>query len=91
MLNKMEGSNGKKAVAINYNSNLPAPIIVASGKGVLAETIQSIAQKYQIKIFEDEVLVDNLIEFKSGSFIPEEFYPVVAELLTFVAGFSIEK
>lgn len=91
MLKKMEGSKSKNAVAIKYSSDLPAPIIVASGKGALAEIIQNIARNHQIQILEDEVLVENLIEFKSGTFVPEEFYPIVAELLTFVSGLTIEK
>ena len=91
MFKQVAGSNSKKAVALKYSSDLPAPIIIAGGKGPLAEIIQNIAREHQIQIFEDELLVENLIEFNSGTFIPEEFYPIVAELLTFVSCLTIEK
>ena len=77
-------SNIEKAVAVEYSKELPAPIIVAKGKGELARKVKEIAEKNQIKIVEMPELADVLVELNLGSFIPERFYAIVAEILLFV-------
>ncbi len=73
-----------KAVALQYTAELPAPIIVARGKGKLAERIKQIAIENAIELVDRADLADALIEFEVGSFIPQEFYQVIAELLIYV-------
>jgi flagellar biosynthesis protein len=73
----------KKAVAVKYSSDLPAPFIVAKGRGELAEKIQSIARQHDIDIVVDQTLVERLLTIDVGDFIPEELYSVIAEILIF--------
>ena len=73
-----------KAVAVKYTSDLPAPFILAKGKGKLAAIIAEIAGKNGVEIINMPELADNLIELEAGSLIPEEYYEIVAELLVFV-------
>jgi type III secretion system FlhB-like substrate exporter len=74
----------EKAVAIHYSELLPAPIVLAKGRGELARSIRRIAEKHGIHLAVAPELADSLIELEVGSLIPEEFYRVIAELLVYV-------
>ena len=74
----------EKAVAIHYSEELPAPIILAKGRGELARSIRRIAERHGIKLAAMPALADSLIELEVGSLIPEEFYRIIAELLVYV-------
>ena len=74
----------EKAVAIKYNESLPAPLIIAKGKGELAKIIKKIAKENRIFIKQDIDLADNLIELEIGSFIPEKYYEIMAQILVFI-------
>ena len=82
----MESVN--KAVALHYNPELPAPIILATGKGPLAERIRRIAEDHDIRLVAMPEVTDALVELPAGSLIPERFYQVIAELLVFVKAVS---
>lgn len=74
----------KKAVALKYIEDLPAPFILAKGKGELAEKIKKAADDNGISLFRDDDLVETLIEMDVGSLIPEELYEIIAKILIFV-------
>lgn len=74
----------RKAVALKYNINLPAPIITAKGEGAFADKIIAIAKENGIVLVEDEKLVASLYRFKAGDSITEEYYEIVAEILSFI-------
>ncbi|MCL2793234.1 MAG: EscU/YscU/HrcU family type III secretion system export apparatus switch protein [Spirochaetaceae bacterium] len=74
----------KKAVALQYNESLIAPVIAAKGSGYSAEKIIEIAEKNGIVVVKNEALSNSLYTFKTGDFITEEYYEVVAEILAFV-------
>jgi len=74
----------KKAVAIKYLENLPAPFICAKGKGEIAEVLIRIAKEHGIELVKNPDLADSFIELDLSSFIPEEYYEIIAELLVFV-------
>ena len=75
----------EKAAAIQYSEDFPAPIILAAGKGLLAERIKQIAAEQGIEIVAEPDLADALVELPLGSLIPEQYYKIVAEILVFVA------
>ncbi len=75
-----------KAVALHYNEDLPAPIVVASGRGPLAEAITRIARESGVPVVADADLADSLIELDVNTLIPESLYEVIASLLVFVRG-----
>ena len=74
----------KKAVALQYNETLIAPVITAKGSGYTADKIVEIAAKNGIVVIKNETLSNSLYTFKTGDFITEEYYEIVAEILAFV-------
>ena len=80
-----------KAVAIHYTEELPAPIVLASGRGQMAEAIVRIARESGVTLVADPVLADALIPLEINSLIPESLYEVIAALLVFVRGLKAEK
>lgn len=75
----------QKAVALEYEMGIqPAPKIVASGVGTMAEQIIAIAEKHGIPLHKDENLVEILGALDVDSFIPLEAYVTVAEILNFI-------
>ena len=74
----------KKAVAVKYSRELPAPFIVAKGKGELAGKLLKIAREHNIEIIENRDLTESLIKLDIDDFIPEEFYEIMAQIIIFV-------
>lgn len=75
----------KQAVALRYQVGKDeAPIVVAKGKGVVAENILKQAREHHIPIQEDPSLVEVLGKLNINQQIPPELYQVVAEILAFV-------
>ncbi len=78
--------NEDRAVAIHYTEELPAPIVLASGRGWLAQAIVRIARESGVTLVEDPQLVDALIPLEVNTLIPESLYEVIAALLVYVRG-----
>lgn len=74
----------KSAVALEYNPKDEAPIIVATGKGILAEKIIEKAKESNVPIHQDSKLAGTLSKLEIGDMIPPELYEAVAEVLVFV-------
>ena len=79
------------AVALQYSEDLPAPIVLASGRGPLAEAITRIARENGVPLVADAELAESLIQLDVNALIPESLYGVIAELLVFVRGLRMEK
>jgi flagellar biosynthesis protein len=79
-----------RAVAIHYTEELPAPIVLASGRGRMAEAIVRIARETGVTLVADPDLADALIPLHVNSFIPESLYEVIASLLVFVRGLKAD-
>lgn len=85
MADKDKNKKVKTAVALGYDPNENgAPVVLASGKGALAEKIIEQAQENKIPVHEDSKLADTLSKLEIGEMIPPELYEVVAEILVFV-------
>ncbi|MUT66335.1 EscU/YscU/HrcU family type III secretion system export apparatus switch protein [Paenibacillus sp. NEAU-GSW1] len=75
----------RKAVALKYDpGDNAAPVVVAKGKGHLAERIVGAAQDNGVPIQEDASLVEVLSKLDIDQTIPPELYTLVAEILSFV-------
>lgn len=75
----------KLAVALKYRQDQDvAPMVVATGKGVLAQAILKKAAEAGIPIHPDSELADMLSEVEVGDSIPEELYEVVAQIMAMV-------
>jgi flagellar biosynthesis protein len=74
----------KKAVALKYDrSKSRAPRVTAKGSRRIAERIIELAREKGIPITEDPDLVGALMKLDLQDEIPQEFYKVVAEILSF--------
>lgn len=80
----MNDEKRKKAVALMYDPDNKAPMVVASGKGEVAERIIKKAEESDVATYEDEGLTDTLLKLDIGEMIPSELYGVVAEILVYV-------
>ncbi len=74
------------AIAIKYNpAHMPAPIVVAKGKDILAIHIKDVAAENGVAIIENKPLAEALFDaVEIGDQIPPQFYQAVAEILAFV-------
>jgi flagellar biosynthetic protein FlhB len=71
------------AIALSYKiGEMSAPMVVAKGAGFVAEKIKEVAKRHGIPLMENKPLARGLFySVKIGSYIPEQFYIIVAELL----------
>jgi flagellar biosynthesis protein FlhB len=73
------------AVALRYEMNMPAPIVVAKGLDLLAQEIKQIARDRDIPIMENKPLAQALYKgAEVGDSIPSALYHAVAEILVLV-------
>ncbi len=72
------------SVALRYDRRLPAPLVVARGKGDLADRLVSLAREHGVPIVESQGLAESLYVTDPGELVPERFYQAVAEILGFV-------
>ena len=77
--------NGPQAAVIKYDEEAgKAPIVVAQGKGIVAQQIIELAKENDIQIQEDSTLVANLLDMDLGDNIPPQLYSVMAEILLLI-------
>jgi flagellar biosynthesis protein len=82
----------KRAVALRYDQGQDeAPRVVASGQGLVAQKIIDTAIDAGVTVQHDPDLAEALSDVQLGTAIPEELYPVVAEVLVFVSRMNREK
>lgn len=75
----------RKAVALKYEpGERSAPVVIAKGKGHLADAIISKATENGVPIQEDRSLVEVLSKLDIDQEIPPELYALVAEILSFI-------
>jgi len=75
----------KAAVALRYDRGADAaPVIVAAGKGRIAEKIEERARLHGVPVKEEGALANALVTLDVGQEIPPELYKAVAEVLAFV-------
>lgn len=73
------------AVALKYDvSEDTAPVVVAKGRGWLADRIVALAREAGVPVREDPELVEYLSVLDLYQEIPPQLYEVVAEILAFV-------
>ncbi len=74
------------AVALHYDDNDEgsAPVVVASGRGSVAERIVAAAEEAGVAINENPLLASALENAPLNEPIPEELYQAVAEVINWV-------
>lgn len=80
------------AVAIKYDrQEMEAPVLVAKGKGFIAQKVREFAKENAVPIVENKPLARGLYKsFQVGQVIPAEFYMAVAEVLAHVYTLKIK-
>jgi len=74
------------ACALRYDTVRDrAPVVVAAGKGAVAEKIMEIARAENVPIYQESSLADTLFKLGCGTEIPPRLYEVVARILVFVS------
>ncbi|MFO1444410.1 EscU/YscU/HrcU family type III secretion system export apparatus switch protein [Bacillus sp. Bva_UNVM-123] len=77
--------NGPSAAVIKYDEETgKSPIVVAQGKGQVAQQIIALARQNNIHMQEDSSLVANLLDMDLGDNIPPQLYSVMAEILVLI-------
>ncbi len=75
----------KYAAALRYRPGIDqSPIVVASGKGKIAETIIRLATEAGVPDHTEPDLAKILAKLEPGTPIPEETYQLVATILAFI-------
>lgn len=75
----------RRAVALRYDPSVaPAPKVVASGTGLVAERILELARQHNVFVREDPHLVQSLMKLEIGEMVPSQLYLVVAEVFAWL-------
>ena len=74
----------RRAAALSYKQGYYAPVVIARGKGVVAEAIIACAHEAGVYVHESPELVRLLMQIDSDRFIPPELYRAVAEVLVWL-------
>ncbi len=73
------------AVALRYETSMPAPVVVAKGLDLLAQQIREIATEHGIPLMENRPLAQALYKgVEVGDSIPAALYQAVADILVLV-------
>ena len=74
----------KKAVALKYDYGDHAPVVTASGAGVIADNIIKMAEEHDVPVVFNKELTELMSNVKVGDDIPVELYDIAAEVIAFV-------
>ncbi len=74
----------KKAVALRYSTQVPAPFVIGNASGAVVSRLLKIALDYDIPVVEDDILTETLFILNPGEYIPEEVYSIVADIFIFI-------
>ena len=91
LMSKYNEKHNKRAVALKYDDNQAAPIIVASGMGYMAEKIVEVATNHEVPVYEDTSLATILSRLELGDEIPDELYKVIVDIYVFFLSFVPRK
>ncbi len=72
------------AVALRYKTGDRAPVVVASGRGALGQTIIDLAREHGVPMEQNPVLAEALSTIELDDEIPEPLLKAVAEILGFI-------
>lgn len=81
----------KRAVALKYDGEKIAPIVIAAGGGHLAEKIVEVALANEVPVYEDTSLATMLSKLECGTPVPEELYAMIVDIYVYFLNFSFDK
>lgn len=74
----------QKAVALKYEEGFEAPVIVAKVKGKNVQKMVEEAQKQNVIIIENEMIIDMLGLSEQGSMVPFETWEILAQIFSII-------
>lgn len=74
----------QKAVALKYEEGFEAPVIVAKVKGKNVQKMAEEAQKQNVIIIENEMIIDMLGLSEQGSMVPFETWEILAQIFSII-------
>jgi flagellar biosynthesis protein len=75
----------KKAAALQYQKmQNSAPKVVAKGSGLIAQQIIDKAKEFDVPLFQNEILVDSLLNIDIDEQIPPHLYAAVVEVFVWL-------
>lgn len=74
----------QKAVALKYEEGFEAPVIVAKVKGRNVQKMVEEAQKQNVIIIENEMIIDMLGLSEQGSVVPFETWEILAQIFSII-------
>ncbi|MFI3249630.1 MAG: EscU/YscU/HrcU family type III secretion system export apparatus switch protein [Eubacteriales bacterium] len=77
-----------RAVALKYDPDSGAPIVLASGMGYLAERMVELAADSGVPIYEDNSLATLLSQLQLGQAIPPDLYKAIVEIYIYFLHFD---
>ena len=80
----MAESEKLKAIALKYPEGVEAPVIMAKGQGRTAQIMLEEAEKHNITVEEDKVLVDMLGLSSVGDLVPENTWKALAVIFSYI-------
>ncbi|MEA4826167.1 MAG: EscU/YscU/HrcU family type III secretion system export apparatus switch protein [Clostridium sp.] len=80
----MSKNDRRKAAALKYELNYDAPIVTAAGMGYIADKIIEEAENNEVPIVYNKELSELLTNVDVGSYIPQELYSAVAEVIAYI-------
>ena len=84
MGNDRRRTDERMAAALSYKQGFYAPVVVAKGKGIMAEAIIACAKDAGVYVHESPELVTLLMQVDLDEHIPTEHYRAVAELMVWL-------
>ena len=75
----------KRAIALKYHPSMPAPFLCAKGSGDAARRMESLAREHGVPVVPDQTLAGFLFPVDVGSFVPEEYWEIVARLYILIS------
>ena len=88
----MSQSNSiRQATALKYaiDKENSAPVVVASGLGIVAQKIIDVASQNNIPIFEDDSLSTLLSQLDVGIQIPNELFQAVIDIYVYFLNYTV--
>lgn len=85
-------NNVKQATALKYqlDKENSAPVVVASGMGVVAQKIVDVAVENNVPIFEDDSLSALLSQLSVGREVPTELFQAIVDIYVYFLNFTLD-
>ena len=75
----------KLACALRWDPRLPAPYVLARGRGLGAARLERIAREALVPVVEDAAAAEAFDVLDAGDFVPGEYWELAAAVLATVA------